>query len=246
MAELDTLRLRASAAMAGGRLHEARRLWSETLERTSEAGLAGRTVEMRLYQAESEALLGDPRAAREAVQAALAADPTPVTMVASAMVFALIGEPGRAGAILDDVARQRVPDPGPLKVWLPSAQALVAAVRGQADKAIGIWQPITRFARGSDFALVPLGVGALVELHAHRPSNAVAAFRDVIQLRAVEPASPWVAFARLGLARALRESGDTSGSLTAYDAFLESWKEADPGAPLLSVAWRERAAVAPR
>jgi len=55
-----------------------------------------------------------------------------------------------------------------------------------------------------------------------------------------------VAVARLGLARALRESGDTGRSLAAYEAFLDSLKDADPDAPLLAVARRERAAVIPR
>ncbi len=246
MAELDLWRLRALAAMARGRLGEARRLWSGALERTSQTGLDGRSVEMRLSQAEAEALLGDPRAARQAVQAALAADATHTTLCTSAIVFVLIGEPVRARALLDDVIRKPSPNSGFLKVWLPSAQALIEAAQGHADRAIGIWQPIARFARGSDQALVPLGVGALAEMHAHRPAKAVALFRDLTELRAIEPASPWAAFAPLGLARALRESGDVSGSLAAYDAFLESWKEADADAPLLGVARRERAALAER
>ncbi len=246
MAELDIWRLRALAAMARGRPNEARRLWTSALERTSQTGLDGRIVEMHLSRAEAEALLGDPRAAREAAQAALAAGTTRAALVTSAIVFVLTGEPARARAMLDDVVRRPSPDSGFLKVWLPSAQALVEAALGHADRAIGIWQPIARFARGADQALVPLGVGALAEMHAHRPANAAALFRDLTELRALEPASPWAAFAPLGLARALRESGDVSGSLAAYDAFLESWKEADPDAPLLAVARRERAAVAAR
>jgi hypothetical protein len=59
----------------------------------------------------------------------------------------------------------------------------------------------------------------------------------------VLPASPWVAFSRLGLARALRDAGDTAGSLAAYDAVLESLKTADADAPLLVAARRERAAL---
>jgi hypothetical protein len=133
-----------------------------------------------------------------------------------------------------------------LIVSLPSTRALVEAGQGHIDKAIALYQPIARYARGSDFELVPLGVGALLEVHARRPANAAAAFTDVIRLRAIEPASPWVAFARLGLARALRDSGDTSGSLAAYDDFLRAGREADPGAPLFEAARQERAAVAAR
>jgi hypothetical protein len=131
-------------------------------------------------------------------------------------------------------------------VWLPSARALAEAVQGHTAAATAAWRLAAPFARGSDFALTPLGVGALVDMYAHRPATAAAAFSDLIGLRALEPASPWVAFARLGLARALRDTGNTAGSLKAYDTFLDSWNEADPGAPLLAVARRERAAVAGR
>lgn len=246
MAALDTLQVRASSAMAEGRLGEARRIWSEAIQSASDVGRGGRLVEIRLFQARAEALLGDRRAARAALQAVVAADRTPVTLVSAAVVYALIDEQGQARTLLDEIARQRLPDPGLSRVWLPSARALVEAVEGHTDAATATWQPVARFARGSDFALAPLGVGALVDMYARRPASAATAFSDLIRLRALDPASPWVAFARLGLARALRDSGDTAGSLTAYDAFLDSWKEADPDAPLLAAARRERKAVAGR
>lgn len=246
MADLDTLRVRASAAMAEGRLREARRIWSEAVQRASDAGHGGRLVEIRLFQAQAEALLGDRRAARAVLQTVLSADRTPVTLVTAAVVYALMDEPTRARPLLDEIARQRGSDPFLVRVWLPSARALVEAVEGQTDAATATWQPAARFARGSDLALAPIGVGALIDMYAHRPASAATAFSDLIRLHAIEPASPWVAFARLGRARALRDSGDTAGSLEAYDTFLDSWKEADPEAPLLAAARRERAAVTGR
>jgi hypothetical protein len=44
-------------------------------------------------------------------------------------------------------------------------------------------------------------------------------------------------------ADALRDSGDTTGSLAAYDAFLASWKDADADHPLLAAARRERSGL---
>jgi DNA-binding winged helix-turn-helix (wHTH) protein/tetratricopeptide (TPR) repeat protein len=246
MAALLTSRLRASAAMAGGRLREARRLWLEALARADEIGPARRVADVRLSQAEAEALVGDPRAARVAAEAALSADKRAVTLVRSAIVFALVGDPARGRALLDDAARQVVTDAASLRVWLPVAESLVVAGLGRADDAMGILKPVARFERGSEFGLVPLGVRALVQRSAHRVSDAAVAFDELIRLRPIEPASPWVVFARLGLARALREAGDPARSLEAYDAFLDSWKDADPEAPLLKVARRERAAVTVR
>jgi eukaryotic-like serine/threonine-protein kinase len=246
MTALDASRRRASAVMSAGRLREARQLWSQAHAMASAIGPPRRVAETLLYQAEAEALVGDRQVARRSAEAAVAADPNPVTQATAAIVFALAGERARAGAILDDIARQPLSDPGPLIVSLPCARALVEAADGHGANALEIMQRISRFARGSDYALVPLGVSALIDLRGGRPANAAAAFRDLIQLRAIEPSSPWVAFARLELARALREAGDVAGSVAAYDAFLESWKHADPDVALLAVARRERAAVAPR
>ncbi|HEY3381216.1 MAG TPA: winged helix-turn-helix domain-containing protein [Vicinamibacterales bacterium] len=243
---LLSLRLRASAAMAGGRLREARRLWPETLAKAGEIGPAKRVADIRTYQAEAEALVGDARAARIAVDAALAADAGTATLLSSASALALVGDSARASAILDDVSRQAAPDQTELLVWLQVAQALVESSLGHGDMASRILQPVARFERGGEFGLVPLGARGLVEFSARRSKDAAGAFEEVIRLRAVAPATPWVAFARLGLARAVRESGDTVRSLAAYDAFLESWKDADPDAPLLAVARRERAALARR
>jgi len=243
MAMLLTLRLCASAAMDSGRLLEARQLWAEALKKAEEIGPARRVAETRLFQAEAEALVGDARAARSAVEAALAANREPATLVRSAIVYALVGDVVRAQAILDDLSRQPVPEPAALLVWLPVAQALVQAGQGRADDAIGIMQKVSRFNRGVDFRLVPLCARGLVSRSARRPSDAVAAFDEVLYLRAIDPVSPWVTFARLGRARALRELGQVRQSLAAYDVFLDSWKHADPDAPLLAVARRERAAI---
>jgi DNA-binding winged helix-turn-helix (wHTH) protein/tetratricopeptide (TPR) repeat protein len=175
MTALDALRLRAAAAMGGGRLAEGRRLFSQARASAAEVRPGNGIADVRLEEAEAEALLGDQRAARVAVEAALAADAHPAMQVASAVTLALIGDRARAGAILDGLARQGIPDPGELVVSLPLARALVEAMGGHSDTAAAILQPITRFVRGCDFRLVPLGVVALVEMRAGRPSPAAAA-----------------------------------------------------------------------
>jgi DNA-binding winged helix-turn-helix (wHTH) protein/tetratricopeptide (TPR) repeat protein len=246
MAELFTLRARASFAMAGGRLREARQLWSQTLAKADEIGPATRVAEIRLFKAEAEALVGDPRAARTDLEAALVADKDPATFALAAIVSGLVGDSARARAILDGIAAQPASDSATVLAWLPTARAVVEIVLGRPDAALGLLKPVARFERGADFRLVPLGVRAIAERAARRPKDSAAAFDMLIGLRAVEPASPWVAFAQLGRARALRASGDAAGSLAAYDAFLESWKDADPDAPLLKVARGERAAIAQR
>ena len=239
------LRIRASEAVGGGRLGEARRLWQEALAGAGQTGSAKDAADVHLDRAESEALVGDPNAVRALVEAALSADRRALVLARSAIVLTLIGDTARARVLLDDAARLAGADPAPLRVWLPAAEALLVARQGRPGDALQILTPIARFERGNDFSLVPLGIRAIVCMSAHRPTEAAKAFEELIRLRVLAFGS-WVPVARLGLARALRESGDTARSLAAYDLFLDSWKTADSNAPLLKAARQERASVAHR
>jgi tetratricopeptide (TPR) repeat protein len=196
-----------------------------------------------LRQAEAEALLGDARTARAAADAALALDGQALTRLAAAATFALTGDPRRASRLFDDVVRRAEPTALTNVVWQAVVRALLEAGTGRADQALEALGPAARFERGRHFGLVPLGVRASVYRSAGRASEAAAAFRDLLSLRQVLPLSPWVAFAQLGLARALREAGDVDGSRAAYDAVIEWMKDADQDAPILVAARSERAAL---
>ena len=52
---------------------------------------------------------------------------------------------------------------------------------------------------------------------------------------------PWGALARLGLARAYAEQGNTAQAHTAYQDFLTLWKDADPDVPIYNQAKAEYA-----
>ena len=57
----------------------------------------------------------------------------------------------------------------------------------------------------------------------------------------VRPDSMYVALAELGLARALAVSGDSAGARAAYESFLSTWKDADPGVAILKESKAEYA-----
>jgi hypothetical protein len=238
---------RALAAASVGRLREARQFWSEAASTAAQVGTTpARQAGIRLMEAETEALLGDTRRARLAAEAALAVDQQPGTLRSAAIAFALSGDPARAGRLVDDASRLAEPSICSTFVWLPVARALVEAGSGRPERAREILCQAAPFERGRDFGLTPLGVRASVELTAGRSREAAATFQELLRLRVVVPTSPWVAFARLGLARALRDAGDAPGSRAAYDVVLESMKKADADAPLLVAARRERAALGSR
>jgi DNA-binding winged helix-turn-helix (wHTH) protein/tetratricopeptide (TPR) repeat protein len=240
------LRLRASTAAASGRLREARRLWTDASEKARTGGSTDRLAEVSVDRAEAEVLLGDGGSARSEVAKALAAKPGAATALSAAIVLALAGDSTGSQTALDTYQVQPASDPVLQSVYLPVARALHAASRGRTADALGILQPVVPFERGSLFGLIPLGVHAILDRMAGHPGRAANAFEDLIGLRALVPESPWVPFARLSLARALKESGDTARSAAAYDAFLDAWKDADADAPLLIAARLERAAIVGR
>jgi eukaryotic-like serine/threonine-protein kinase len=235
---------RAQVLAGQGRLAEARRAWSDALVEAGRTGSGADAAMVHADRAEGEALVGDRAAARMAVDAALAADAGPFNRVRAALATALLGDTSRARAVLDDAARAAQTDPAPLKVLVPSVEALIASREGRGDEARRLLLPIARYEKGGSYGLSPLGIRGVAAAAAGRPAEAVEAFGELVRLRAVA-FGPWVAVARLGQARAFRDAGDTQRSLAAYDAFLEWWENADQ-VPLLKAAQQERKALAAR
>jgi tetratricopeptide (TPR) repeat protein len=234
---------RALAAASRGRLGEARQRWADAVSAAAQIGPPAWQAGIRVAEAQAEALLGDPHRARAAADAALELDQHSFTVLIAAIALASSGDVGRAETLLD---RFNALSEGGLclrPVWLAVARALVEAKAGRPERAGEFLRQAGPFERSRDFGLLPLGVRASMELSAGRSAEAAATLDELLRLRGVASLSPWVAFARLELARALRRSGDAARSMAAYDAFLESWKEADVDAPLLAVARRERAAM---
>ena len=242
-AEAAMTRNLALAAASAGRLNESRRLWAAASTAAARAMPPIRQAEVRLWEAETEALLGDPQRARLAADAAVALHPQPATMLDAAGSLALAGDTGRAAGLIDDANRRIEPGICSRPVWLFVSRALVDAGARRFDRATVRLADAAPFERGREYAMAPLGARALITSAAGRHSEAAVAYRQVLELRAVHPLAPWVNVARLGLARALRDSGDIAASRAAYGAILDSLRSADADAPVLTAAQRELAAL---
>jgi uncharacterized protein YfaS (alpha-2-macroglobulin family) len=83
----------------------------------------------------------------------------------------------------------------------------------------------------------------LALLMARRGPEAAAEFQKIVDRFGVGPLDPVHAMARLQLARALRMAGENTKAKAAYQDFLERWKSADPGIPILRDALVESASL---
>ena len=70
---------------------------------------------------------------------------------------------------------------------------------------------------------------------------ATCAARAVLANRGIDTLSPLYPLAELGLARCYAQAGDRSDAITHYQAFLTTWKSADPDLPILKTARQELA-----
>jgi hypothetical protein len=72
-------------------------------------------------------------------------------------------------------------------------------------------------------------------------NKAVAEFQKFLDHSGIVLNSPLGPLARLGRARAYARSGDSAKAREAYRDFLNLWKDADPGIPILKQAKAEYA-----
>jgi eukaryotic-like serine/threonine-protein kinase len=78
-------------------------------------------------------------------------------------------------------------------------------------------------------------------LAAHRGAEAAAEFRKILDHRGVDLSDPVGALARLQLGRAYAVQGNLIEARTAYQAFLELWKNSELEVPILAKAKKEYA-----
>jgi eukaryotic-like serine/threonine-protein kinase len=121
------------------------------------------------------------------------------------------------------------------KVDLPLIRSIVARQRGNPSEAVALLtQP-----EPPDYSLdIPYRLG-LAYLASNDPAKAAARFQKLLDGRGGGWWQVYAPLAQLGLARAYAKQGDSEKSRKAYDVFFATWKDADPGIPILRQAKAE-------
>ena len=126
---------------------------------------------------------------------------------------------------------------------MPIAQAAIAIGRAAPARAILALREAAPYELGTVAALAPNYLRGLAHLRDRSWREAEREFRTVLDHRGVDPFSPLLPAAQLGLAQALRGAGDSDGSARVYEDLLREWSAADQDLPMLRAALSSRAAV---
>lgn len=130
--------------------------------------------------------------------------------------------------------------------WLPVIRAAIALQRNEPSRALHLLQiaspvELGRSAEVGSPSLRPVYLRGEAFLAIHDGVRAAAEFQKFIEHRGLVRNSPWGPLARLGLARAYAMQGNAAKARSAYQDFLDIWKNADPEIPLLEQAKAEYA-----
>ena len=247
--EFDLVSAEAQAAAYAGRLHEAIELYQRAADIALSRGLAGTASGYAAHLAWTEALYRDPQAPADRIRSAIARIDAEVDSPGTLPRFRASAALGLAGFVpeaqtLVSGAEQRYPESTFVRTVLaPTTRAAIALHRGQSSDAIEALRAATPTETGTVAGLTPFYLRAEAHLRKREYAAAIRQYESILQHRGVDPLSPVVALAHLGIARAQVHAGDRDAARQAYDRLFAIWKSADADLPPLVAARAEYAAL---
>jgi tetratricopeptide (TPR) repeat protein len=205
-------------------------------EATAKTGLKGAAAGQWCNVAQTAAAMGDADAVRASVRKALALDRSGVTLLNAAFALVVLGDTAQGEALAAEVRRSPLASSEDGRTGLALIDALVKMRKHDRTALTSLPTPKDDNDTGLLFAI---GVVNLAF-----DNNEVAAREfSTITSRPVPSLSTLSVEADLYLGRALAKMGKTDESRKAYERFLDRWKNADAGLPILAAAKREYAAL---
>jgi tetratricopeptide (TPR) repeat protein len=218
-----------------GHLAAAGALWRSRADQALEmAGLQSAGAFLLSQSAYDRALLGDCGAALEFAKEADSHPEGLTALFNVGMADALCGNSARATEIVTAL-QQSYPQSFAVRgFYVADIKAGIALHEQNPSAALDLLKPAQQY---DLISLTPLLRGrAHVELH--QVQIGIVDFQTVLAHRGVPFIVGSVSYpvAQIGVARAFADTGDVGNSANAYRRFLELWKTADPGQPLVAEA----------
>jgi predicted Zn-dependent protease len=184
------------------------------------------------YHADEEAYLGNYDSARRlCAQADEAGNSSALGLFKCSHALGQVADTSPAEALaakLNELFRE---DTYQQKVLLPVTYSTIQRTRGNPRAAVDLLAPVTQFPN-----VVVFYNRARAYMAAGDQAKAIADFQTVIQNPGWPEWEVYEPLSQLGLAQAYAKQGDSENSRKAYDEFFATWKDADPGIPILRQA----------
>jgi eukaryotic-like serine/threonine-protein kinase len=239
--------LKSMVSAYEGRLQQSRQQSTQAVTLAGQAHLAERAALFEGAAAMREALFGYPdESSRHSFAARQLVEGRDVDFP-RAFAFALSRNSSAALPIVMHLEKQYPEDTCVRFTYSPALRALLAINQGSPAKAIELLTVSKAYEFASTGvslyayygALYPTYVRGLAYQRTHKYREAAAEFQRMLDHPGLLLADPIGPAARLQLARALRDAGETDRAKAAYQDFLGLWKDADPDIPLLQQAKAE-------
>ncbi len=233
-----------------GKLRDARELTRRAMGSAQANDAKETAATYQVLAAVREVESGNLQQARADAAAAVKLAPNRDVRVMAALALARAGDTAEAETLAAELDREFPLDTMVQRYWLPTIGAAIALQRNDPHRAVELLQTSNPIELGQPAAsvavfLCPVYVRGEAYLMLRDGNAAAAEFQKFIDHRGMVVNFPWGAMARLGLARAYAQQGNTLKARAAYQEFLALWKNADPDVPLLEQAKAEYAKLQP-
>ena len=234
--DLSWIGLQMQFAYLRGDIKKFRSLIEAGVNLETRGGLAQDAADDLATRAQLESLLGNYGLAPSLCRHSVTEDTDSATELwRCAEAFADVGDFTRAEALAARLNRIAPENTIEQKVHLPLIHSIMDRQRGNPSEAADLLVQPELYKHTLD---VPYRLGQAY-LAANEPDKAAAQFRMLLDDRGAGWWQVYAPLAQLGLARAYSAQADREKSRKAYDDFFATWKDADPGIPMLRQAKAE-------
>lgn len=221
-------------AFSQGKIREGKRLFSAAKDSARANNLPELAAEVELNEAEFLGEFGfideSLRLARDAI--GIAPEGTDIN-VSRALVWALAGDAQNARNELTKASNREPLNTILNQGELPAVEAVIDMKTGRPKDAIRDLESSRPFDLYHSLDLMPPYYRGLAYSKANLTANAVAEFRSVVDHRSINPQSPYVTLAKLGLAKALLQEGQNDAAMQLIHGLKATWRNADSNFPPL-------------
>jgi eukaryotic-like serine/threonine-protein kinase len=227
-----------------GRLNSAREFSHEAADSAVRSGSSEAAAFWLVTDALREAEFGETTKAKEQVKKALSVSPGRNVKLFAALTLARIGATVQAKKIMDEL-EEAYPSNTVLMVYrLPAVKAAIALQEGRPSRALELLEAVKPYELGQPTPsplqpLYPAYLRGEAYLALHKPTAAAKEFQKLLDHPGIARNFPLAVLAHLQIAQAYALEGDTLKARTAYQDFLNLWKDADPDIPVLRQAKTE-------